>query len=119
MKLSRIGPVVAAALCVAPAVHAEQHGATYATVKAVVDYCERVDEQHRAQYAQFGDMALASISSASDTGNYGVTYDAVSDALRQIPPNSGRANCAAGIGAPSGTGTGERDRDDHDDHRGR
>jgi hypothetical protein len=101
MKLSQIGAVVIAALCLAPGAHAEQRGAGTATVKAVFDYCARVDEHHRGEYLDTGSKMLVNGNAAGDTGDYQSTYDSVTEALNKTPEAVGQQKCAATVVAPA------------------
>jgi hypothetical protein len=101
MKLSQIGAVVIAAMSCAPSVHAEQRGAGAATVKAVFDYCARVDGRHRGDYLDTGANMLANGNAAGDTGDYQSTYDSVTAALNKTLDAVGQQKCAATVVAPA------------------
>jgi len=125
MKMSRIGALGLFALCLVPCAHAEQHGAAYATVKAVFDYCGRVDSRHRNDYDAIEAAVLASVARSGDAGDYQAAYTATSDALAKLSQDESRATCAAQAGlVKSGNNDDHQDdrndghRDDHrDDHR--
>ena len=110
MKLSRIAVLAISAMCLAPCAHAEQQGVVHAQVKAIVDYCSRIDPQHRNDYDTFGAKVMAGITDAGSSADYRAAYDAASDALEKTPREQARMNCTAGIGLPRA----EHDRD-HDD----
>jgi hypothetical protein len=95
-------------MCLAPIAHAEQHGAAYAAIKAAIDYCSRVDEQHRAQYLALGSKTLASVSGEGDTADYQAVYDSVSASLKKTPETAGRKACTAAIGLQHTAGHGDR-----------
>jgi len=111
MMLRRMGIVLISAVCAAPGAHAEEHGTTYASIKAVVDYCARVDERHRDDYVKFGAVALAGVSAADDTGDYRAAYNAVSDALGRNSEAAGRSKCAATLGLKVAKDDDRRDDD--------
>lgn len=115
MKLSPIPVLAIAALCLAPCAHAEQHGAAYATVKAVFDYCGRVDNRHRADYDAIATTVLASVARSSDTGNYQAAYDATTDALAKLPQEESRTTCATQTGLATKGNNDDRHDDHHDD----
>lgn len=98
MKTSRIGLLVALALGFTASAHAEQHGAAYAAIEASIDYCKRVDQRHREEYAREGARALASVAALPDDGLYQSVYDAITESLRKRPEGIGRLECAAAIG---------------------
>jgi hypothetical protein len=101
MKLSQIGAVMIAAMGLAATAHAEQRGAGTATVKAIFDYCARVDEHDRGEYLDTGSNMLLHGNSAGDSGDYQSTYDAVTEALNKTPESVGQTKCAATVVAPA------------------
>jgi len=107
MKTCRIGLLAVLALGLAARAHAEQHGAAYAAIEASIDYCKRVDERHREEYAKEGAKALASVAALPDDGLYRSVYDSVRDSLSKRSERAGRMECAAAIGR-------QEEKDDND-----
>jgi hypothetical protein len=98
MKLRRIGWVVVSALCLVPVAQAGQRGASYASIRATMDYCERVNEPLRREYENFATVILKSLANVNDPGDYQAAYNSVSNALNAIPERVGRAQCEATLG---------------------
>jgi hypothetical protein len=99
MKLSRILGVAIPAMILAPCAHAAQQGPAYAAIKAGIDFCARVDVEHRAAYETLGAKTLASVAGLGDASQYQATYDAVSASLKKLSNSAGRTQCAAAIGS--------------------
>lgn len=130
MKQSRLIAAAVTALFISPFAHAQQHGATYGTVKAVFDYCAQVDARHRTEYQVIAARVLTSVAASKDAGNEQAAYATTSDAIAKLSPDESRATCTAGGGVavsggdPDGRDDHDRDHDhdhDHDDshHRDR
>jgi hypothetical protein len=99
MKLSRILGIAIPAMFLAPCAHAAQPGPAYAAIKAGIDYCARVDVEHREEYETLGAKTLASVAGLGDASQYQATYDAVSSSLKKMSTNVGRTQCAVAIGS--------------------
>lgn len=103
MKLERMAVLVFSVLGMSPYAQADttRGGEASATIQAMVDYCARVDEEHRHEYLTLGAQTLQSVAAIGDPADYQATYAQVSATLDRMPQRTGRKDCAAAIGAHS------------------
>lgn len=120
MKLLRMRVLTIFTICLAPCANAQAQGAAYGTVKAIFEYCGRIDSEHRNEYETYGAKVLSSLATTGDSGDYQFAYETTTAALNKTPANDSRTKCTLGIGLTTHTEPGDDRREDgrHDDRRG-
>jgi hypothetical protein len=107
MKRYRICIFMACAMSLAPMAHASDDdnghavlgaGEAYNTIKAMVDYCSRVDERHEDTYARLGAATLKSVAGKGNVSDDASVYARVSATLSQLTRSAGIKDCTAAIG---------------------